>query len=208
MSRVTQPPDPSDRSHDPTATYGTGNGLNGYPPMPPPPEHQTAPFNPGAAGPPAPDELRAVVILLIVNVALSLALTVVTVVFRHRIVDFQLNHRHVTDPAQRASLRDGYVGSIIGRVVGNVVVSVVYVFLVRALLRGRRWAYRRVIWIGCAGIIGLILLQLTPYPAWLRVEQLTQAVVLAALVWFVTRPAVKAHFAAHLPGRQVRRFNR
>ena len=32
----------------------------------------------------------------------------------------------------------------------GIVLSVVYVFLVRALLRGRRWAYRRVIWLGSA----------------------------------------------------------
>jgi hypothetical protein len=182
--------------------------LTPYPAMPPPPASETAPHNPDAVGPPPPRELRLVVILLIVNVILSVVLTVVTIAFRHTIVDYQLDHRHITDPAQRESLRHSYIGTIIGRVIGNIVISIVYVFLVRALLRGRRWAYRRVIWIGGAGIVGLVLLQLSPYPPWMRVEQLTQAAVLAGLVYCVLRPEVKAHFAPHLPGRQVRRFNR
>lgn len=155
---------------------------------------------------PPPPELRRVVALLVVNLTLSLVLTVVTVLDRHSIVNYQLDHRHITDPDQRAALRDGYIGAVIGRVVGNIVVSVVYAFLVRALLRGRRWAYRRVIWIGCAGIVGLALIQATPYPPWMRVEALVQALVLAALVYFVLRPNVRAYFASHLPGRTTRRF--
>ena len=126
---------------------------------------------------------------------------------RHSVVAYQLDHRHITDPAQRDVLRRSYSASIWGRVVGNVVLSVVYVFLVRALFRGRRWAYRRVILLGGAsGIVGLLLVQLTPYPPWMRAEQVVQALVLAALLWFVLRPQVRAHFAAGLPGRDTRRF--
>jgi hypothetical protein len=144
--------------------------------------------------------------LLVANLTLSVVLTVVTVLSRHSIVNYQLDHRHITDPVQRAALRDGYIGAVIGRVVGNIIVSVVYAFLVRALLRGRRWAYRRVIRIGCAGIVGLVLIQATPYPVWIRVEALVQALVLAALVYCVLRPEVRSYFAPHLPGRQTRRF--
>jgi hypothetical protein len=156
----------------------------------------------------APEQLRPVVICLAINLGLSIILTIVTVVLRHGIVNYQLDHHHVTDPRQRADLSRGYLSGIIGRVVGNIVVSVVYVFLVRALLRGRRWAYRRVIWLGAVGIIGLVALQLTPYPTWMRAEQLLQALVLALLVYFVTRPGVRAHFARGLPGRDVKRFGR
>jgi hypothetical protein len=174
------------------------------PPAPPPPASETAQF----AAVEAPRELRPVVVLLVVNLALSVILTVVTVLARHSIVNYQLDHRHITDPAVRATLRHSYVYTIIGRVIGNIVVSIVYVFLVRALLRGRRWAYRRVIWLAAAGIVGLLLIQATPYPAWMRAEQLVQAAVLGGLLYFVTRPAVRAHFAKGLPGRDVRRFRR
>jgi hypothetical protein len=155
-----------------------------------------------------PRELRPVVVLLVINLALSIALTIATVIARHSIVTYQLDHRHITDPSRRAALTDGYTIGIIGRVVGNIVVSVVYAFLVRALIRGRRWAYRRVILLGIIGVVALGLVQLTPYPTWMRAEQVVQAVVLAALVFFVTRPAVRAHFAPDLPGRTTRRFNR
>ncbi|MBV9593628.1 MAG: hypothetical protein JO147_07540 [Actinobacteria bacterium] len=181
----------------------------GWASMPPPPANTEAVSrDPFAVGPSPPRELRVVVVLLILNVILSIVLTVVTIVFRHSIVDYQLDHRQITDPAKREALRNGYIATIVGRVIANIAVSIVYVFLVRALLRGRRWAYRRVILIGCVGIVGLILLQFSPYPSWMRIEQVVQAIVLAALVYCVLRPAVRAHFAANLPGRNVRRFNR
>jgi hypothetical protein len=154
----------------------------------------------------APRALNPVVALLAVNLSLSIALTVATIVLRHSIVNYQLDHRHITDPAERQTLRNSYVYAIVSRAVINVVVSVVYVFLVRALLRGRRWAYRRVIVISAVGIVGLAILQVTPYPTWMRVEQVLQAVVLATLLWFVLRPEVRAHFATGLPGRDQRRF--
>jgi hypothetical protein len=156
----------------------------------------------------APRALRPVVVLLLVNLALSLLLTLVTIAARHSIVNYQLDHRHITDPGVRATLRDSYTYGILARVVGNIVVSIVYVFLVRALLRGRRWAYRRVILLGAIGIVGLLVLQASPYPTWMRVEQLLQALVLAGLLYFVLRPEVKAHFDPNLPGRNARRFQR
>ena len=169
----------------------------------PPPPAESAP----SAGLP-PRELRPVVVLLLINLGLSLLLTVAVLIARHSVVNYQLDHRHITDPTQRELLRRSYSASIYGRIIGNVVVSVVYAFLVRALLRGRRWAYRRVILIGAIGIVGLLLTQFTPYPAWMRTEQLLQALILAALLWFVLRPEVRQHFAKGLPGREVRRFRR
>jgi hypothetical protein len=154
----------------------------------------------------APRAMKPVVVLLAANLTLSIAVTIATILLRHSIVNYQLDHRHITDPTQREVLRNSYVYGIVSRAIINVVISVVYVFLVRALLRGRRWAYRRVIFISAAGIVGLAILQLTPYPTWMRVEQVLQAIVLATLLWFVLRPAVRSHFAKGLPGRDVRRF--
>jgi hypothetical protein len=147
-------------------------------------------------------------VLLVVNLALSIVLTVAVAVGRHSIVTFQLDARHITDPAVRAQLRRSYTAGIVSRGIGNIVASVVYTFLVRALLHGRRWAYRRVLWLGGAGIVALLALQVTPYPSWMHAEQLVQAVVLGALLYFVTRPGVRAHFAPGLPGRDARRFGR
>ncbi len=148
------------------------------------------------------------VVLLVLNLAVSIILTIATLLTRHSIVNYQLDHRHITDPERRRTLRDSYTAGIVTRAVANVVVSVVYAFLVRALFRGRRWAYRRVVLIAGIGIVGLVILQFSPYPTWMRVEQLLQAVILAGLLWFVLRPGVRAHFAPGLPGRDQRRFGR
>jgi hypothetical protein len=177
-------------------------------PMPPPPAEPQEPAGFFAAASDAPRELRPVVVLLVLNLVVSIVLTIATLLTRHSIVTYQLDHRHITDPAQRQTLRDSYTAGIVTRAVANVVVSVVYAFLVRALFRGRRWAYRRVILIGAVGILGLVILQFSPYPTWMRVEQLLQALILAALLWFVLRPGVRAHFASGLPGRDQRRFRR
>ena len=161
-----------------------------------------------AAASDSPRALRPVVVLLAINLTVSITLTVATLLARHSIVNYQLDHRHITDPAQRQLLRDSYTYSIVVRAGVNVLVSVVYIFLLRALFRGRGWAHRRVVLISAAGILGLAILQFTPYPTWIRVEQGLQAIVLAALLWFVLRPEVRAHFAKGLPGRDERRFRR
>ena len=169
------------------------------------------PSEPGgffAAASDAPRELRPVVVLLMLNLAVSILLTVATLLTRHSIVNYQLDHRHITDPVQRRTLRDSYTAGIVTRAVANVVVSIVYVFLVRALFRGRRWAYRRVVLIAAIGIVGLLVLQFSPYPTWMRVEQLLQAVILGALLLCVLRPEVRSHFAPGLPGRDQGRFGR
>jgi MFS family permease len=173
-----------------------------YPAMPPPP---AAP--PPGEQPIPPAALRPVVALLITNLALSIVLTILVFALKDSIITYQLDHRHITDPDTRASLRSAYSAGVWGRAIGNVVVSVIYAYLVRALLRGRRWAYRRVILLGIFGIIALGLLWLTPYPSWIRVEQIVQSLVLAALLYFVTRPAVREHFRT-APGADVRRFRR
>jgi hypothetical protein len=156
----------------------------------------------------APAALKPVAVLLVANLTLSIILTVLTAFTHNSIIEYQLDHRHITDPALRETLKDSYSYSIISRAVVNIALSVVYVFLLRALFRGRRWAYKRVILLSAAGIIGILTLLATPYPPWMRVEQALQALVLATLLYFVTRPAVRAHFDPDLPGRNLRRFNR
>jgi hypothetical protein len=155
-----------------------------------------------------PNALRPVLGLLLLNLALSIGLTIAVLILHNSVINYQIDHENITDPARRASLRDSYRVTLFSRVAGNIVLSVVYAFLVRALLRGRRWAYRRVIFIGAIGILSLLILLSTPYPTWVRTEQIVQAAVLAALLFFVLRPEVRAHFATGLPGRDVRRFRK
>jgi hypothetical protein len=172
----------------------------------PDPDSSLVPI-PVTAAAATPGALRPVVVLLMVNLGLSLLLTVFVLIFRHSVVDYQLDHRYVAGD-DRDGLRSVYEKALWLRVAGNVIASVAYVFLVRALLRGRRWAYRRTILLGALGIVALLLVLGTPYPLWMHAEQVLQAIVLAALLYFVTRADVRAHFAKGLPGRDIRRFRR
>jgi hypothetical protein len=165
------------------------------------------PAPPSVEQPLPPAALRPVVVLLLTNLGLSILLTILVFIFKDSIVTFQLDHRHITDPHTRDQLRTIYANSIWGRVAGNVVASIVYAFLVRALLRGRRWAYRRVLLLSTIGVVALNLLWLTPYPAWVRVEQVVQSLVLLGMLYFVTRPEVREHFRT-APGANIRRFRR
>jgi hypothetical protein len=148
-----------------------------------------------------PAALHPVIHLLLVNLALSIGLTLVVLLLRHSVIDYQISHAHLrssstlTAAQQRTILRKSATVGVYSRVVGNIVVAVVYYFLVRSLLRGKRRAYRRVLWLSIAGIASLALLWTQPYPAWMRIEQLGQGVVLAAILYQVTRPEVRAFFA-------------
>jgi hypothetical protein len=169
-----------------------------YPFAPPPPETYggiAQPVQPAER----PVELRAVIGFLLANLTLSCLLTVFVVLTRHSLVNYQLDHRHISDPTVRDSLRTAYQDAIWARVFGNLVASIVYTFLVRALLHGKRWAYRRVLFLSIGGIIGLLTLFATPYPAWIRVEQILQIAVLAGLLYLVTRPSVREWCV--IPGR-------
>jgi predicted cobalt transporter CbtA len=148
-----------------------------------------------------PAALHPVVYLLLVNLVMSIGLTLVVLLLRHSVINYQVDHAHLhsdsaLSPAeQRRILRDSATIAVYSRVAGNVVVAIVYYFLVRSLLRGKRRAYRRVLWLGIAGLASLALLWTQPYPAWMRAEQLGQGFVLAAILYQVTRPEVRAFFA-------------
>lgn len=164
-----------------------GYGPN-VPAMSPYPAHEWAPVQP-----PRPEALPMVIVLLLCNLGLSIALTGYVLATKNSLIDYQLDHQHIVDPQLRATLRSTYQAGIWGRVFGNLAASVIYTFLVRALLAGRRWAYRRVLFLSIAGIVGLQILWATPYPVPFRVEQLLQTAVLGLLLYFVTRPGVKEY---------------
>jgi len=136
-----------------------------------------------------------VIWLLAANLGLSILLTIAVFILSDSVIDYQVSHAGVTDPRSLELLRTSASFGIWGRVFGNVVASVWYVFLARALLRGKRWGYRRVIWLSAAGIVSLVFLWTTPYPTWIRVEQVLQAGLLLAILYRVTRPEVRAYFA-------------
>jgi hypothetical protein len=164
------------------------------------------------AGPP-PRSLQPVIYLLLANLGLSILLTIAVFIVKDRVINFQVAHTHLrtqsnASPDEQLKLaRTSAQIGIWSRVLGNVILSVVYGFLVRALLRGKRRAYVRVLWLSIGGIVSLVFLWTTPYPSWIRIEQVLQSFLLAAILYRITRPEVRAYFAKQ-PREGKRRFGR
>lgn len=188
--------------------------MTGYPAMPP---AEPAPVEAGPPPGPRPRLLRYIVVLLFVNLAFSVGLTIAVFALRKSVVDFQVAHAHLharggrSIADQRELVRRAANVAIWSRVGGSLIVAIVYGFLVRALLRGSRRAYQRVVVIGALGLISLVLLWLRPYPTWMRFEQLAQGLVLLGILFCITRPEIRTHFAPrpgakwwHLAPRRTR----
>lgn len=143
-----------------------------------------------------PPELRPVFYLLFANLGMSVVLTVLVFVFRDSLVDYQLAHAELPPGTNVEAFRSALHQQVWLRVAGVVLVSAMYLRIGYRLRQGHRAAYRRVLLVSIAGLLGLVSLLLSPgYPLWMHVEQVVQGAVLAALLWFVTRPALRARFA-------------
>lgn len=144
----------------------------------------------------APAPIRPVIVLLLVNLALSAVLALLFVLFRGPLVDYALAHTSLPPGSDVAGAREGLSVGMVSRAVTVAIVAVVYVFLIRGLLAGRRRAWIRVLILSVASLAGIGYIVFSGlYPAWVDVEQGVQAAVLLGLLWAVTRPGVRAHFA-------------
>jgi hypothetical protein len=143
-----------------------------------------------------PPALERVIRLIFLNLGLTVALTVLVLVFNDSLIAYQLAHAALPPNTSEAALRASLRAASWSRLLSVVIVSIVYVFLTKRLRQGRRRAYLRTIAIGVLGLAGLaIVAATTPYPWWVHVEQVMQAGVLAALLWSVTRPEIRAIYA-------------
>ncbi|WP_181782799.1 hypothetical protein [Pseudonocardia pini] len=143
----------------------------------------------------APPELRRVTTLLLVNLGLSALLAVLFLIFHSSLLDYQVAHMSLPPGADVAAVREGLGAGLWGRVAGVVVIGLVYTVLLRRIRAGHRRAFVRVLILSVISLLGIAyLLSTGQYPVWVDVEQVVQAVVVLALLWAVTRPAVRAHF--------------
>ncbi|GAA1879411.1 hypothetical protein GCM10009836_70990 [Pseudonocardia ailaonensis] len=144
-----------------------------------------------------PRELQRVITLLLVNLGLSTILALLFLVFHNALLDHQMAHLGLPAGADVEGVRAGLSAGLWSRVAGVVIIGIVYVFLLRRIREGRRRAYIRVLIISVVSLAGIAYLMTSgQYPVWVDVEQAIQAVVLIALLWAVTRPAVRAHFSS------------
>ena len=136
---------------------------------------------------------------MFVNLGLSVVTTVITLLLRTSVLDYQLAHAHIpagASPVAIDTIRRALQTALWSKTVATVLVAGLYIWRAYALRRGSRGAYLRLYYICVAGIIGIAYLILAgQYPVWMRVEQGLQAVVLVALLIAVSRKEVRYRFA-------------
>jgi hypothetical protein len=136
--------------------------------------------------------LRPVIRLLYLNLAISVVLAVLTFVFQHNVLDYQVARLGGGNPATRQGLSD----VLWIRPASVLLIGVVYLRLAGRLHLGRRRTYIRVLLIGSLGCAAAIYLVVSAqFPVWMRIGQIAQAVVLLGLLFVVTRRDVRAHFS-------------
>lgn len=156
------------------------------PPMPP------APAGDGIPSGPPPRQITVASVLLLVNLALSVCVTVLYIVDRHAIIRMTLDH---SSKLSGADARRTVTTQIWVRGVVAIAVGVLYLFLISRLRMGKRWAWRRLVWLSIIGAIGILFLLTQPYPAIFKVEQVLQLLVLAAIAVCVLHPDTRRHYA-------------
>jgi uncharacterized membrane protein len=140
--------------------------------------------------------LRLVITLMFVNLGLSVVLTILLLVFHNSIVNYEFARTQVPAGGDPATVRNALQAALWARLAGVVVVSALYVWRAFSLRAGKRRAYIRLIWICAVGLAGILyLLADAKYPAWIRVEQVLQGIVLISLLIAVTRKPVRDRFA-------------
>ena len=134
--------------------------------------------------------VRIVVLLLLTNLAVTLVFGCLTLVFRHEVLTYQLARHPGADP-------HALERTLWTRPIPIVIAGLLYIWVARQLLAGVRRAFRRVQIVSVLGFLAVgWLLVSAAYPNWLRVVQVVQLGLLAALIVAVNRPAVRAAFAA------------
>jgi hypothetical protein len=163
------------------------------------PEFPAAPpvkLPPAPARQPMDGPLRLVITLMFVNLGLSVVLTILLLIFHNSIIDYEFARTNVPAGTDPATIRHSLQAALWGRLAGVVLVSALYIWRSFSLRAGKRRAYIRLIWICVVGLLGIIyLIAAAQYPAWMRVEQVLQGIVLIALLVAVTRKPVRDRFA-------------
>ena len=165
-------------------------GLPAAPPVALPPD-------PGAR--PVDSALRLVIILMFVNLGLSVLTTIIMLILHTSVLDYQLAHTKLppdATPAEIDMIKHTLQISLWSKLGATILVSGLYIWRAYALRRGSRGAYIRLYYICIAGLVGIVyLIFSSQYPVWMRVEQGLQAVVLAGLLFAVSRKEVRSRFA-------------
>jgi hypothetical protein len=149
-----------------------------------------------------PPTVTVASVLLVVNLVLSILVTILSLTHIDSLVRLALQHQQSTNSATltRDSVRVGlYVRAAV-----NVAIGVFYFFLISRLRRRRWWAWRRMVWISMVGSLGVIYLLTQPYTTIFKVEQALQLIVLVSIGVAMLHPETRAFIGPRPPGRRRR----
>ena len=164
----------------------------------PVPAHQER--EPGGREPP----LNRLIRIMLVNLGAGLVIAAVTLICHDQIVTAQLASAHPAAGAV-AQTRNSLSITLWTRPAPAVAVAVLYPLFIRRLRQHQRRGYRRVVIVGLLQLAALIWYILgADYPWWLRVLQGVQVLIVLAVLWAASRPALRALFGYQPPGPQTR----
>jgi hypothetical protein len=164
----------------------------------PGPAHQER--EPGGREPP----LNRLIRIMLVNLGAGLVIAAVTLICHDQIVAAQLASAHPAAGAV-AQTRNSLSITLWTRPAPAVAVAILYPLFIRRLRQHQRRGYRRVVIVGLLQLAALIWYLLgADYPWWLRVLQGAQALIVLAVLWAASRPALRALFGYQPPGPQTR----
>ncbi|MFG2167120.1 hypothetical protein [Micromonospora chersina] len=151
--------------------------------------------DPEAAAAPPP-HVRRMIVLMLANLALSALFAGVILVFQEQLLDYRLAHLDLPAGTDLAAARETMRSSVWSRVLPVALVALAYLWVIHGLQTGQRKAYRQVVFISVAVLLGSGLTLLQPFPWWLRAVNVAKVLVALALLFLAGRPQVRGWFAA------------
>ena len=137
-----------------------------------------------------PTAVSVASLLLVVNLLLSVSVTVLALADFDQLARVGL--RHLAAGTDLRLARQTFRTVLYVRAVANVAVGVLYVFLIVRLRQGRWRVWRRMVWLSGAGGLGMLFLLTRPYPAVFHAEQAVQLVVLLGILACLLTPTTRA----------------
>ncbi|MFG3600880.1 hypothetical protein [Micromonospora chersina] len=143
-----------------------------------------------------PPHVRRMIVLMLANLALSAVFAGVILVFQEQLLDYRLAHLDLPAGADLAAARETMRSSVWSRVLPVALVALGYLWVIHGLQTGQRKAYRQVVFISVAVLLGSGLTLVQPFPWWLRAVNVAKVLVALALLVLTSRPQVRGWFTA------------
>ncbi|MGC3863031.1 hypothetical protein ACPSM1_22895 [Micromonospora chersina] len=142
-----------------------------------------------------PRHVRRMIVLMLANLALSAVFAGVILVFQEQLLDYRLAHLDLPAGTDLAAARETMRSSVWSRALPVALVALGYLWVIHGLRTGQRKAYRQVVLISVAVLLGSGLTLVQPVPWWLGAINVAKVLVALALLFLASRPQIRGWFA-------------